>query len=69
VLHLKDLDCTKIVQNRPTSACGNGLPPLRDLRERCAKLLERGLREILQREKRRTDPGEESSLTRPEPTR
>src|SRR5712664_4045510 len=29
VLHLKDLDCTKIVQNRPISACGNGLPHVR----------------------------------------
>src|ERR1700687_779621 len=31
VLHLKGLDCAKIVQNRPISACGNGLPHLCDL--------------------------------------
>src|SRR5260370_13473310 len=37
--------------------------------KRCAKLLEKGLRGIVRREKRRTDPGEESSPTKSEPTR
>ena len=32
MLHLKDLDCTKIVQNRPISACGNGISHLRYVR-------------------------------------
>src|SRR5258708_31172359 len=31
VLHLKDLDCTKIVQNRPISTRCNGLSHLLDL--------------------------------------
>src|SRR5216684_126374 len=37
VLHLKDLDCTKIVQNRPISACRNGPSHLRDVRPNGAR--------------------------------
>src|SRR5712664_3583141 len=37
VLHLKDLDCTKIVQNRPISACGNGISHLRYVRPNGAR--------------------------------
>jgi hypothetical protein len=37
VLHLKELDCTKIVQNRRISACGNRLSHLRDVRPNGAR--------------------------------
>jgi len=59
VLHLKGLDCTKIVQNRPISTCGNGLSDLCSNGTRYAKVLKKGLREVERREKRRTDLGEE----------